>query len=190
MNTIKQFFWLSCTAILFAGSLWHYYQQSPTVRLDAEALAHSVQTTVRDLKIQQYNTEGQLTNFFSSPWVEHIPHDDVYLFQQPRILVSQEQQPPWDIRANQGKAIANWKKIIFSGQVVVEQAQGKKNLPSIFKTEEVTYYPKEKKASTDLLVTYEQPGNKIESQGMNAYLEEKRVELLHRARGHYAPTKG
>jgi lipopolysaccharide export system protein LptC len=55
-------------------------------------------------------------------------------------------------------------------------------------TEKVTYYPKEKKATTNLFVTFEQSGNIIESTGMNAYLDEKRVELLHGAKGSYAPT--
>ncbi|WP_196211486.1 LPS export ABC transporter periplasmic protein LptC, partial [Legionella pneumophila] len=37
---------------------------------------------------------------------------------------------------------------------------------------------------------FEQPGNIIQSTGMNAYLDEKRVELLHKARGSYDPAKG
>lgn len=30
----------------------------------------------------------------------------------------------------------------------------------------------------------------LQSKGMNAYLDEKRIELLHQARGSYVPTNG
>lgn len=72
--------------------------------------------------------------------------------------------------------------------MIVHQKSGSNNQESTFKTEEVTYFPKEKRATTELFVTFEQPGNIVESTGMNAYLDEKRVELLHGAKGSYVPN--
>lgn len=190
MNVAKQVTGLFFTLILLACSGWYYSHSSPFMRLDSETLANSVETTVSHLKVQQFNTEGALANLLTTPVMQHIQKGDVYLFQNPHILVSQEEQPPWDIRSNNARSFEGGKRITFRGNVVVHQKSNNKTQESTMKTEEVTYFPKEKKATTDLLVTYEQPGNIIQSKGMNAYLDEKRVELLHQARGSYAPANG
>lgn len=191
MNTAKQLGWLFMALVILACSGWYYSNHSNILnRLDSEALANSVETTVSHLKVRQFDTEGSLVNLLTTPEMQHIQNGDVYLFQKPHILVSQEEQQPWDIRSNSAKSFQGGKSITFIGNVIVKQNAGKDVQASTLKTEEVTYYPKEKKASTDLLVTYEQPGNVIQSQGMNAYLDEKRVELLHQARGSYVPANG
>lgn len=186
MNTLKQVTWLFFTLIALACSSWYYSYSKTIMRLDSETLANSIETTVSQLKVRQFNEDGTLTNLLSTPVMEHIQNGDVYLFQKPHILVTQENQPPWDIRSNNAKSFAGGQRITFTGNVIVHN----KTQASTLKTEEVTYFPKEKKATTDLLVTYEQPGNIIQSTGMNAYLDEKRVELLHQARGSYAPQNG
>lgn len=190
MNAAKQIVWLFFTLIALACSGWYYSHSSLITRLDGEALANSIEMTVSHLKVRQFNTDGALVNLLTTPIMHHIQNGDVYLFEKPHIIVSQEEQPPWNIRSNSGKSVAGGKRITFSGNVIVQQKQGSKTQESTLKTEEVTYFPNEKKASTDLLVTYEQPGNIIQSKGMNAYLDEKRVELLHQARGSYVPKNG
>ena len=102
----------------------------------------------------------------------------------PHIIVQQEKQPPWYISSQKATSFEGGTRIKFIGHVIVRTQE------STLKTEEITYFPKEKKASSTVLVTYEQPGNIIQSTGMNAYLDEKRVELLHKARGSYVPTHG
>ncbi|MFT4060509.1 MAG: LPS export ABC transporter periplasmic protein LptC [Legionella sp.] len=190
MNTIKKLVWLFFTLIILACSGWYYSHTNVLTRLDSETLANSVETTVSHLKLRQFGSDGTLVNRLSAPIMQHIQKGDVYIFEHPHILVSQEEQQPWDIRSKMAKAFAGGDRITFTGNVIVHQKHGRNAQESTLKTEEVTYFPKEKKASTDLLVTYEQPGNIIQSKGMNAYLDEKRVELLHQARGSYAPEKG
>ncbi|MFO3150257.1 LPS export ABC transporter periplasmic protein LptC, partial [Legionella pneumophila serogroup 1] len=106
------------------------------------------------------------------------------------IIIKQDNQPAWEINSLRAKSFDGGKQITFIEQVVVHQNPGESTRESTLKTEEITYYPKEKKATTSLFVTFEQPGNIIQSTGMNAYLDEKRVELLHKARGSYDPAKG
>jgi len=190
MNAAKQVTWLFFTLIILACSGWYYSQSSSAMHWDRDALANSVESTVYQLKVRQFNAEGTLANLLTTPVMQHVQNGDVYMLQSPHILVSQEEQPPWDIHSKNAKSFEGGKRITFTGNVVVHQKQGDKTQESTLKTEEVTYFPKEKKASSDLLVTYEQPGNIIQSKGMNAYLDEKRVELLHQARGSYVPARG
>ncbi|STY29730.1 Uncharacterized protein YrbK clustered with lipopolysaccharide transporters [Legionella wadsworthii] len=190
MNATKQFMWLFFTLILLACSGWYYSHSKTIIRLDSETLANSVDTTISNIKVHQFNQQGELIHVLTAPLMQHIQKGNVYLLQNPHIVVSQDEQPPWDIRSKSAKSLDGGKQITFKGHVVVHQEKGSKSQESTLKTEEVTYFPKEKKASSDVLVTYEQPGNIIQSKGMNAYLDEKRVELLHQARGSYVPAKG
>jgi lipopolysaccharide export system protein LptC len=190
MNAAKQILWLFFTLITLACSGWYYSHSSSIARLDKEALANSVEATVFQLKVRQFDAQGTLTNLLMTPIMNHVQKGDVYFLQQPHILVSQKEQQPWDIRSNNAQSFDGGERILFTGNVIVRQKQDNQLQESILKTEAVTYFPKEKKASTDLLVTYEQPGNIIQSLGMNAYLNEKRVELLHQARGSYVPKNG
>ena len=190
MNAVKQALLLFFTLALIAVSGWYYVNRESIIRLDNETLSSTIDTRVSNLTVRQFNSEGLLTNLLITPLMEHIPKDDIHLLQTPHIIIAQVDQPSWEIRSKKAKSFNGGQRIIFIDKVVVHQNPGDKTQESTLKTEEVTYYPKEKKATTDLFVTFEQPGNIIESTGMNAYLDEKRVELLHQARGSYVPAKG
>ncbi|ARB90842.1 LPS export ABC transporter periplasmic protein LptC [Legionella longbeachae] len=190
MNAAKQFMWLFFTLILLACSGWYYSHSTTLIRLDHETLANSVDTTISHVTVRQFNQKGTLANLLTAPLLQHIQKGNVYLFENPHIIVSEDEQAPWDIRSEKGKSIDGGKQVTFLGNVIVHQNKGNKSQESTLKTEEVTYFPKEKKAISNVLVTYEQSGNIVQSTGMNAYLDEKRVELLHRARGSYVPANG
>lgn len=190
MNLAKQAIWLFLTLIMLACSGWYFANLETKVKLDTETLSSTIDTTVSKLTVRQFNKDGSLANLLVTPLMQHIPKGDVHLLASPRITVTQEDRPSWEIQSKKAKSFNGGEKIIFIQNVVVHQNPGDKTQESTLKTEEVTYFPKEKKATSDLLVTYEQPGNFIQSTGMNAYLDEKRVELLHQARGSYAPAKG
>lgn len=190
MNAARQTLWLLFTLIILAGSGWYYANLNPITKLDKETLSSTIDTTITDLTVRQYNEQGQLINLLTTPLMQHVPKDDIHFLQTPHIVISQENQPAWEINSVKAKSLNGGSRITFIEHVVVHQNPGDKTQESTLKTEEVTYYPKEKKATTDLFVTFEQPGNIIQSTGMNAYLDEKRVELLHKARGSYEPNKG
>lgn len=189
MNAAKQTLYLFFIFIALAAFGWNYFHETKKL-LDEDILSSTVDTTLFQLTVRQFNKEGILTNELSSPFMQHIPKKNIHLFQAPHILISQIGQPSWEIHSKQAKSFHGGLFIDFMKDVVVHQSAGEKTQESTLRTEKVRYYPQEKKASTDLFVTFEQPGNTVQSTGMNAYLDEKRVELLHKARGSYAPAKG
>jgi lipopolysaccharide export system protein LptC len=188
MNAAKQTFWLFLTLLLLTSSSWYYSHLKPLVKLDNETLSTTVDTTITQLTVRQFNETGQLANVLTTPLMEHIPKENIQLLQTPRIVIKQNDQPSWEICSRKARSFDGGKQITFLKKVVVHQKPGQNTQESTLRTEEVTYFPKEKRASTDLFVTFEQPGNIVESTGMNAYLDEKRVELLHGAKGSYAPN--
>ena len=105
-------------------------------------------------------------------------------------MIKQANQMPWDIQSERAIAVQGGDEITFIKNVIIHQSQGKNNQESTLRTEKIIYYPKIQKATTPLMGRFEQPGTVVSSKGMNVYLAEKRVELLNRARGRYAPTHG
>lgn len=190
MNILKQTSWLIISLLILLYSGWYFAQRETIVRLDSEALSTTIDTTITKLTLSQFDESGQLLNRLQTPLVEHLPKGDVHFLQTPAILITQDNQTPWEINSLRAISYNNGERIVFKDNVVINQRSGKKNQDSTLKTEEVTYFPNEKKATSDLLVTFEQPGHFIQSKGMIAYLDEKRVELLHQARGSYEPNKG
>lgn len=190
MNTAKQTIGLLLTLLILSIAGWYYTHLETGIKLDKETLSTTVDATVTGLTVRQFDQNGFLANLFITPLMHHVPKKNIYLFKTPHITIAQKDQPSWEISSKKAKSFHGGQKIVFSRNVVVHQNQGDKTQESTLKTEKVIYYPKEKKASTNLLVTFEQPGNKVQSTGMNAYLDEKRVELLHKAKGIYVPAKG
>lgn len=188
MNIFKQTIGLLFSLLLLLCSGWYYSHMKPMVRLDDDTLSTTIDTTISQLTVKQFNETGELINLLTTPLMEHVPKDNIHLLQTPHIVIKQDNQPAWEISSRTAKSFDGGERVTFISKVIVHQKAEHSNQDSTLKTEEVTYYPKEKRATTDLFVTFEQPGNIVESTGMNAYLDEKRVELLHGAKGRYAPT--
>ncbi|RMX20996.1 LPS export ABC transporter periplasmic protein LptC [Legionella jordanis] len=190
MNAVKQAFWLFSTLIVLACSGWYFASSNNLVQLNDQALSQSPDTIVTNLVVRRFDEEGKLINYLHSPEMKHIPADNTNLFKSPNILIVQPGQPAWEISSKYAKSIHGGDRIIFRHQVIVHQNQSEHTQESTMKTEELLYFPKEKLATSDLAVLFEQPGTVVKSNGMKAYLAEKKVQLLSRAHATYEPKQG
>ena len=190
MNGTKQAVWLFVALISLACSGWYFGGASPISKLDDQTLSNTADITVHHLTVRQYDTEGKLTHYLQTPLMHHIPLNNTHWFKTPHIMVSQQNQPAWDIHAQQATALNGGQKITFNNKVVAHQQQDEHTQESTLETEEMSYFPKDKLAMTLLEVTYKRAGTTVQSTGMKAYLAEKRVKLLSQARGTYVPDRG
>lgn len=190
MTTYKHMASLLLSLGLAISMGWYFTKTQTIVQLDDDSLSNTADTLVTGLTLKQFNPEGALVNQLRSPLMTHIPKGDIHWFDTPHMSITQDNQPAWDIRSLKAKSMDGGQSVTLMKHVIIHQNAGQNNQASTLKTEEIVYYPAVKKATTHLFVTFEQPGNIIQSTGMNAYLDEKRVELLHRAKGIYDPAKG
>mgnify|MGYP000072350244 CR=1 FL=1 len=190
MNAVKQAAWLFLALISLAFSGWYYASSKPVKKLDDHTLSTTEDMIITHLTVHQFDTDGRLVNYLKTPLLQHIPLNNTHLLKTPHVVISQQDQPAWEIRAQQATALYGGQQITFNKNVVIHQEKDKHTQESTLKTEEMTYFPKDKLATTLLAVTYERPGNIVQSKGMKAYLAEKRVLLLGQARSTYAPNRG
>ncbi len=190
MNAAKQAAWLFITLICLACSGWYFASSKQLKKLDEHTLSTTADMIISHLTVHQFDSNGHLSNYLQTPLMRHISLNNTNVLTTPHIVISQDNQPPWEIFAEQATSLYGGQQITFNKNVIVHQKNDKQTQESTLKTEAITYYPKEKLASTLLDVTYERPGNIVQSRGMNAYLAQKRVQLLSKARGVYEPNRG
>ncbi len=190
MNASKQAAWFFLALIGLACSGWYFASETPVIRLDTKTLSTTTDAIISHLTVRQYNTDGQLTNYIKTPLMHHIPLNNTHWFKEPHIIIAQQDQPAWEIHSKQATSFRGGEEITFKKDVLIHQGKDDRTQESTLKTEEITYFPKRKFASTTAKVTFEQPGNIVHSTGMNAYFAEKRVQLLGQAQGTYEPKHG
>jgi lipopolysaccharide export system protein LptC len=190
MIATKQAAWLFAALLCIACSSWYFASSPIVVKLDKHTLSTTADMIINNLTVHQFDTEGRLVNDLKTPLMRHISANNTHWLKNPRIIVSQQNQPAWTIHAQQATALHGGQQIIFNENVIIHQEKDEHTQESTFKTESITYFPKDKLATTLLDITYERPGNIVQSTGMKAYLAEKRVQLLSQAKGTYEARDG
>ena len=190
MNAVKQSVWLFAVLLCLACSSWYFASTKKMIKLDAHTLSTTADMVIDNLTVHQFDTNGHLVNSLQTPVMRHISMNNTHWLKTPHIIITQENQPAWEIHAQQATALYGGQQITFNKDVIIHQEKDEHTQESTLKTESMTYFPKDKLATTLLEVTYEQPGNIVQSKGMTAYLAEKRVKLLSQARGVFNPSRG
>lgn len=189
MNASKQALGLFFTLVALACSGWYFASSQPSlIRLDEKALSREADGIILDLTVSRYDESGKLASYLQTSRLEHIPQNETHFLQSPRIVIEEPNQPAWEITASQARAFHKGEKIIFTHHVVIHQAKSETTQESTITTEKLVYFPKKKLATTEQAVRFEQPGSVVYSQGMKAYLADKRVELS-KARATYEPKR-
>jgi lipopolysaccharide export system protein LptC len=190
MENIKQAYWLFLSIFALAIAGWYFAGAVVSLEFDPRTLANVPDLIIDTLSVEQYNTEGKLINSLQTPHSQHTPNKDKHLLQNPYIVITQPNQPAWEITAETATITEHGQKVILKHNVLVHQPQSPDTAESTFITESITYFPKTQTAHTKKAITFTQPGHTIKAIGMEANLAEKSVRLLSHTRGYYEPAKG
>lgn len=189
MNVARQALFVFISLIALAIFSWYFAKSVPQFRLDQQTLYTTTDIMIHDVVVHQFDSQGRLANYLSAPLLRHIPQNNTHWIKQPYIIVKQGDRPAWQIRSQEAKALFGGYKITFSKDVVMHQDKEENSPESTFLTEQITYFPKQKRAHTSQDVVFKQPGNEIRAKGLRADLDKKRIQLLSQARGSYDPNQ-
>lgn len=138
----------------------------------------------------QINEQGIKHSEIRAPEVIHFPYENSANITKPSMIIySDKGEEPWYISSDSGKSVEGSQKITLEENVVLHQPAGPKNQAITINTTLLNVMPKENLVTTDKPIVFTQPGIVVTSIGMNAYMNDKRVELLSHAKGTYDPTK-
>ncbi len=190
MIATNQASWLVLALIGITSSCWYFAREPVLYKLDPYTLSNTTDMMAHHLTVHQYDTRGHLAHYLQTPFMHHIPSNNTHWLKKPHVVITEEDQPAWEIHAEHATALYGGQQITFNRQVVIHQKESTHSKESTFKTESITYFPKDKLAQTLLDITYEQPGHMVKAQGMNAYLAEKRIQLLNHAHAIFEAQHG
>lgn len=130
---------------------------------------------------------GRPARVFQVKTLEHHPKLQQTELTVPRLIIYKPNLT-WHIEAKKGTAQeAQEKQIALKGEVVIQKQEPNTPLAALT-TDFLTYFPAEEKLETESSVTILQGKQRIEAQGMKAFLKTKQVDLLSHVRGYYEPT--
>ncbi len=186
--TEKQYILGFLLLLVMGFSGWYYVQQN-TRTANSNQNKTQPDFYVYGMTSSQFDKNGKLINKIVSPELTHYPEKNTFILLAPRIFVQRdEQQQPWNIAADHGKAENGSQTITLWNNVHLQQIAGKSNNQTTITTNKLVYFPNKKFAETDQAIKIVQPGMEINSIGMQAYLDQGDVKLLSKAEGQYNPV--
>lgn len=147
-----------------------------------------------DIETEEFDGDGRLMYKMSTPAAQHFQIDpnapgvaDYTLITQPKLFFfSAKDATPWHLGATEGRSDASGNIVILTNNVRAEQRLHNQP-PILVTTSSLTIHTIEQFAETDKAVKMRAPQGEIETVGMQAWLNEDRIELLSKVRGTYAP---
>lgn len=180
---------LGLVMLLLAFSGWYFVNVPAFSTLDQTTLNNSIDLRVSNVVIKKFDNKGQLVHFMEAPYIKHKPYQDTHVISSPHIVINQTNKAPVEIRSKEATSTFAGNTIRFYKEVTIHQGRSHSADESLFKTEELLYYPKTKYAVSNKPITYSQAETEIKSQGMRAYLgDNQHSALLLKARARYEPN--
>lgn len=146
---------------------------------------------VYELTTTQYDIKGQKKYELNAHEWHHDETNHHADIKKPEIILYDDTHYPWFLKANYGEisrtalnnpAIKLWQDVKVTG------AQDKKHESINASTQSLQIYPASHYAQTDEPITLVQKQHVIKSEGMQFYLNEKRVHLMNKVKAVYAPS--
>ncbi|KAA0874059.1 LPS export ABC transporter periplasmic protein LptC [Nitrincola tapanii] len=135
-------------------------------------------------QMQQFNTMGELARELDSPLVVHKPGQDVLHLTEPLLRLPQPEGEPTRVRADHGIMQDDESEIELAGHVEVID-NSPTGLETRLTTSVLRLLPPENYAETDAPVTVTRGQSRTDAIGMQAWLDQRRVDLLSEVRGSY-----
>src|SRR5690606_12891504 len=102
-----------------------------------------------------------------------------------RFRFPDREQQAWLARADRAWASAEGDELRLNGEVALDGPATAGDGPLAFRTQELTIFPKARRASSDQAVTFSSPHSILAGRGFRADMETRRFQLLNEVSGHY-----
>ncbi len=173
-------------AVVAGVSVWLLSEQAPKKpRLIA------IDNTVPDAYMEDFTTyimgeNGKPRYELHASYMAHFSFDDHSEFTSPQFIFYRPDESQWVLSAERGTANDSAEQIKLQGKVTMVRRQFNRGDSGLkINTSELLIRPDDAYAETDQLIIITSGEHKIQSNGIRAYFNDGRVELLSRVRGEY-----
>ena len=145
---------------------------------------------LHDFELVALDENGKESFAVRAPHLEETPGAKTIELQQPLFLLPEAEAVGrhWEMRAKTALISDDQIEVQLRDDVHATSPEGSAR-PLTMTTGRLNVYPRERRATSDDLVTVVQPGSTISGRGMEALLSENRVTLHSQVKARYAPSR-
>ena len=186
MNGKLRNYVIGLLAVTLIGALgyWNIRPESFMERRAAEA-GNAIDFYVIGASAQQFRDDGKLQYELVAEKLEHIKASDITLVEKPDLQLYRGTQHPWHVRSDRGEVAPEGKEVELIDNVRIARTDAS-NRPIVITSSRVTVFPDEEYAQTRQAVRIEAANGVTTAQGMKAYMNDGRIDLLSNVRGQHA----
>lgn len=174
---MKQIF--TAILILFGFSLILTAHEEKQYTFNA---ARAPQEYMKTIRVVTYREDGALKSKISAVRWAYLPETESSTMTMPYLILYKPDQSEWHIHSKQGyitqPTIAAVDEIVLEENVILHRPKTKVLVPITVETERLRFEPKHDFADSNAAIKLRKPGLVIVGNGMRAYLNESKVELL------------
>ena len=170
--------------LIFIAITTGFILSSRHIKTSANNPSHpdSFMTNVHAIKINEFGKQRYL---LISPKTTNYLKNNTTIFESPFFIINNDNEPPWHIKAVNGKTLQGIDKVILWDNVTIRQLPGKNSRNIKLITSKLIIYPNKSFVETNKPVTISQPGSIVHAVGMQADLNKNYIKLLSKTHGQY-----
>ncbi|MDO5506134.1 MAG: LPS export ABC transporter periplasmic protein LptC [Pseudoxanthomonas suwonensis] len=145
---------------------------------------------LHDFELIALDENGKESFAVHAPHLQETPGARTLELKEPLFLLPSTDVPGehWELRARSGWVSDDQEEVRLRGEVVGTSPEGGTRQLTM-NTGRLNVYPRQRRASSDDVVTLVQPGSTMTGRGMEALLSENRVTLQSEVKGRYVPSR-
>ena len=156
----------------------------------APPLRHEPDYYVAHLKVLKVNQTGQPSLRLLAEEMHHYPDDNTLAFVKPHVLTLDENEPAFEVTADNGVGPDDGSRIDLTGHVVMIREETPQSARLEARTTEATVYIDDKVVVTDQAVQIDLGPNHLDGVGMRLDGQTRELQVDSRVRGTLAPDAG
>lgn len=186
MNGKLRNYLIGLVAVALIGALgyWNVRPETFMERQANDEAGNTIDFFVVDARAHQFQEDGKLQYEMTAEKLEHLKDSDITLLDKPDLQLYRGTQHPWHVRSDKGEVAPEGKQVELIDNVRIARTDAK-NRPTVITSSRVTVFPDREYAQTQQAVRIEAANGVTTAQGMKAYMNDGRINLLSNVRGQH-----
>ncbi len=154
------------------------------------ALVHEPDYYVQHLKVLKVNQAGEPSLRLVADEMRHYPDDNTLVFVKPRVLTLDENEPAFEVTADEGLGPDDGTTMDLSGHVIMVREATADSARLEARTDQAKVFINDKVIETDRPVEIDLGPNRLDGTGMRLDGQTRQLQVDSRVRGTLAPEVG
>ena len=141
-----------------------------------------------DFQMHSFDENGNINFSLAAPLLEREPDGKSLIIEQPQFTFPSKTQQLWHASSDSAWVSDRAREVQLRKNVIITAPKSPRGVISQFSSNQLSVFPKENRIHSDEWVTIRQGTTILKGLGLEADMNQHRVQLLAKVQAHYAPT--